>query len=698
MKEEPSVLDYVIQHITFWREKTVQIPAPEGEEAEAVSDRTGGKNQPYAVSRRWLIWMPPLLAWTGQLFLAPPSRAVFPGVLFYTLSAASLVYLLLAGRWQLTAVSSSPSGRIPLWVRWRWLAAGILASALAFYTFLGNRFSLLNIPFWLFGTAAVIWSLWVPEGWWERVRDGWDQFREKGLQLSPWAILTVLVFAGAAFYRFYRLNAVPPEMFSDHAEKLIDVSDVLSGQYPIFFVRNTGREAFQMYLTAVVARVFNTGISFLSLKIGTCLAGLLTLPYLYLLGKEVGNRRVGLTATFLAGVAYWPNVIARVALRFALYPFFAAPTLYYLIRGLRRGRRNDFIYAGLALGLGLHGYSPFRIMPVLVIVVVVLYALHHLDNQGIRNAVLGLIIVGLISLLVFLPLLRFALNNLDMFSYRMNTRMTEMETEFPAPPLVIFFKNLWRSLVMFQWDNGRIWVHSIPRRPALGLFTAGLFTLGVVLVAFRYLRNRHWLDLTLLLSIPLMMLPSILSLAFPSENPSLNRSGGALIPVFIIAALAVEGLWGTIKSAYPSRWGHRLAWSAVLLLVLGVGSVNYQLVFEEYRNQFQQKAWNTSELGAVIDQFADTVGTYQQAWVVPYPHWVDTRLVGIHAEGRVVDYALWREDISLTETVSLPKMYLVKPEDAETIQVLRDIYPEGLQSEYAAQVPNQNFLIYYVLK
>ena len=34
-----------------------------------------------------------------------------------------------------------------------------------------------------------------------------------------------------------------------------------------------------------------------------------------------------------------------------------------------------------------------------------------------------------------------------------------------------------------------------------------------------------------LLSIPLLMLPSILSLAFPDENPALNRAAGDLTPV-----------------------------------------------------------------------------------------------------------------------------------------------------------------------
>ena len=165
-------------------------------------------------------------------------------------------------------------------------------------------------------------------------------------------------------------------MFSDHAEKLLDVMDVLNGKTSIFFVRNTGREAFQFYLTAAIINLFHTGISFLSLKLGTVAGGLITLPFIYLLAKEMTNKWVGLLAMLLAGAAYWPNVISRVALRYTLYPLFTAPVMFFLFRGLKRRSRNDLIVSGLLLGLGLHGYSPVRILPVYVVLVFVMYWLH----------------------------------------------------------------------------------------------------------------------------------------------------------------------------------------------------------------------------------------------------------------------------------------------------------------------------------
>jgi hypothetical protein len=155
-------------------------------------------------------------------------------------------------------------------------------------------------------------------------------------------------------------------MVSDHAEKLLDVHDVLTGDLNVFFPRNTGREAFQFYWTALMDIVFGTGISFMSLKIGTVLGGLVTVWYMYRLGAEIGNRWVGLYALLFTGFGYWPNIISRIGLRFPLYPLFLAPLLFYIIRGLRNANRNDFIKAGLWLGVGLHGYTSYRIVPFLV--------------------------------------------------------------------------------------------------------------------------------------------------------------------------------------------------------------------------------------------------------------------------------------------------------------------------------------------
>ena len=94
-------------------------------------------------------------------------------------------------------------------------------------------------------------------------------------------------------------------MTSDHAEKLLDVFDILNGKFSIFFTRNTGREPLQFYLIALTTKVFKTGVSYLSMKIGTALFGFIMCFYMYLLGKEIGNKWIGLFSAMLSGVSFW---------------------------------------------------------------------------------------------------------------------------------------------------------------------------------------------------------------------------------------------------------------------------------------------------------------------------------------------------------------------------------------------------------
>ncbi len=182
---------------------------------------------------------------------------------------------------------------------------------------------------------------------------------------------------------------------------------------------------------------------------------------------------------------------------------------------------------------------------------------------------------------------------------------------------------------MFFWDNGEVWPISVTHRPALDVITAALFFLGVGLVLVRYLRQRHWLDLFWLISIPALMLPSILSLAFPSENPILNRTAGAIIPVFLLVGMALDSLMNAIESRIGAEWGAKLAWGLAILLVLGASQLNYELVFVQYQRSYELSSWNTSEMGKVIREFSETIGSPETAWVVGFPYWVDTRLVGI---------------------------------------------------------------------
>ena len=638
------------------------------------------------------------LALFAQRMLEPPAGAIPMAVGFFLFGLALLIWAYFDKELVFPSTVGVTQQVDPLSYHRNSLWIALFLAIAAFITFSNNLFTTLNVILWLAAVAMFLRALWLPGSSaggllaLKKVvnffkRDAWS------ISITRWTVLLVLVIAAIVFFRFYNLSGVPGQPFSDHAEKLLDVYDVTQGQTHIFFPRNTGREFIQFYLTAVIASLLGTGLSFISLKIGTALLGLFALPYIYLLGNEIGGKRVALFALILAGTSYWLNTISRIGLRFPLYPAFAAPALYYLIRGLRRQNRNDFILSGLFLGLGLHGYSPFRFVPFVVLLGVGLYLLHKQSQGSRKQTVVMLSILVLASVLVFLPLLRYTIENPDMFSYRALTRLTGEEQPLPAPAWQIFMSNTFKAMMMFNYDDGEIWVHSIPHRPALDIISAALFAIGYIILFLRYLRKRDWLDLFIILSVPMLLMPSILSLAFPGENPSLNRTGAAAVFVFIVAALALDGIYTSLRS---KRTGYRWATVLVFVLITLSSLQNYDLVLNKFSTQFMLGAWNTSDMGDVIRSFVTAGNSPDNAFVVPFPYWVDTRLVGIQSGFPTKDFALWRDDLSKSQTLAGSKLFLVKEEDQETLDVLRQIYPSGMLGHFVSPLEGKNFWIYTV--
>jgi hypothetical protein len=693
---EPSVLDVFKEKIKFWRKKkleTNQVPKDELPPPDLE------KTTKQKIIFPYLTIVAVFLAILAQTFLEPPDRTVSYAVVLYIGAAAAIVGGIFRKEWHLPEIKQEESKPLSLKVRWIPLLVSLPFFILAFITFGGNKFTALNTLLWITAIILLWSSIWLPtkskKTFSERIQTLKD-FKLK-IHVTPWAILLILTCILIIFFRFYQLNQTPGEMFSDHAEKLLDVADVLNGKFSIFFPRNTGREAFQMYLTAGIAKILGTGLSFISLKIGTVLAGLFALPFIYLIGKEIANRWVGWFALILAGVAYWPNVISRVGLRFPLYPMFVASCFYFLIKGLKRSNRNDLVLSGLFLGIGLHGYSPFRLVPFIVVFGFFLYIVHPIAKGTRKSVIWNLLLLAVISFAIFLPLFRYILEDPSGFGIRALSRLGSIEQPLPGPAIKIFLSNLFKASVMFFYDNGEIWVHSIPHRPALDLLTAAFFFIGLVLIVIRYIKKRTWLDLFLVLSIPLLLMPSVLSLTFPAENPSLNRTAGAIVPVFIIAGFGLYSAFASIWKNMRNWIGKGMTIIGSIAIFIGIFSSNYDLFFHQYHDEFLAGAWNTSDIGSVIRGFTQTIGSPDNAYVVPYPYWVDTRLVGINAGYPLKDYALWPDSFESTLNVSGPKLFILKSEDIEDLAKLQKLYPKATTFHYADEWQGKDFNYLVVL-
>ena len=691
MKDEPTVLDFL--RTIFQRGEKINLEEYFGEKdgksellVKTNPKKEKTRHQRKTSSSLTLSWIAMILAITGQFMLEPPVPRLAPALLLYSLSFL-LLFLTFrkSENVERENFDTSPNTQTEIKIR-KWpLLASLFFLVLAFFYFRGNEFNFLNLSLWMIGLSLLFISIWQAEK-----KEKTDFHVDRIFLIA--AVITVGI---SLFIRFFQLNQVPGEMFSDHAEKLYDVMDILSGRSPIFFIRNTGREPFQFYLTAAIIRLFHTGISYLSLKIGTAGAGFITLFFIFLIGRELDGKWLGLSAALFAGIAYWPNVISRVGLRFPFYPLFAAPVIYLLIKGLKEKRLNLLTLSGLTLGIGLHGYSPFRVVPLLVTLIFLIFVISHKDQSDRHFVLTGFCWLVLTSLIIFLPLLRYSLENPAGFNYRLASRLTSLEQPINEPILLIFLQNLWKSLTMFFFNNGVIWVNSIPNRPALDVFSAALFFIGLVRFCFDIFltKKNNWHQISILISIPVLMLPSILSLAYPAENPSLNRSSGAIVPVFLICGYGFFTMASQLFNSSVKRLTKITGMLALVLIIAGSIMMNFELVFNQYADQFIQNAWNSSEIGNEIKEFVEEGNSYQNAFVIPYPHWVDTRLVGVHAGFPGTDFALWKEELAVSTSQEGAKLFILKPEDQVALDTIKSLYPDAQEEIFYSRTPGKDFIM-----
>jgi hypothetical protein len=619
-------------------------------------------------------------------------------IALYLIAGAVIGWAAWAGDFE-HAVREPSAEAATVGVRWAYLGTALALAGLTYLTTGGNLFRPITVPFWLASIVMAFAAFWEGDlglaAAWRRLRR-WAARPRWRLEIDPWAVAWLAAFALTAYFRLYRLEQVPYEMWSDHAEKFLDVIDILNGQASIFFPRNAGREPVQFYLVAAAIRWLGADFSFMTLKLVTALGGLLTLPFIYLLGKELADRRVGLASMLLAGISYWPNVLSRVGMRLPFHPVFLAPAMYFLVRGLRQGRRNDLLFSGLAIGAGLYGYTAARITPLVILIGLALFLAHGASTGRRRRTLVGFAMLVFVALVVSVPILHAAYDKPEDVFYRTVTRVSEAERPLPGEPLTIFLTNLWHALRMFAWDDGEIWVLALPFRPMLDWVVGALFHLGLVVLAVRYLRRRGWPDLFLLTSIPILLLPSALSLAFPGENPHPSRAGGAIVPVFVIAAFPLAAFLGWAEKAFAGRAARTVGLGVAGAVFLVAALVNFQLTFEKYGDMVRRGAWNTTQVGAFVRGFAQSVGSYDDVYVVAYPHWMDSRLVAAIAGRPGDDFGIWPDQLPEIEDPGPPQLYLLHPDAQPEIDYLLQRFPNGTLQRVRSELEGRDFLAFFV--
>lgn len=403
-----------------------------------------------------------------------------------------------------------------------------------------------------------------------------------------------LILAATFFVRTYHIGSTPAGLYPDEAVNAIDALHANeTGHYLLFYPNNNGREGLFINLQALALKTL--GASVPVLKLWSAIFGTLAVLGLYLLGTELLKRRVaGLIAAFIGTFSYWAINFSRIGFRAIMVPFVLSFTFYFFFRGLRTRRFRDFAIGGFLLGLGLHTYIAFRIVPLILILLlpVLMLSYEHFLARYWKHAAVFIAA----AFIAAAPLLYdFLVAHPENFA----SRSAEVSIFSPNVNGGHFFATLGKtfglSIIQYNFWGDQNWRHNYPPYPLLDplvgtLFLAGLlFVISetVVLLGRRFRAGdrdtRLVRDMFLLSAFLVMLLPEFLS---AEGLPHALRAIGTQTPVFLLATL--PALWLSDKARHSLN-GAKIAIFSLLAFALVGGALfnltKYFVFFAENPNQ-----------------------------------------------------------------------------------------------------------------
>jgi mannosyltransferase len=258
-----------------------------------------------------------------------------------------------------------------------------------------------------------------------------------------------------------------------------------------------------------------TGTGEFGLRSLSAVAGVATVPVVYLVGLELRGRRTGLMAAALVAVNPMLLWYSQEARAYALLALLCAVSLLYCVRALRRGRRRDFVLWGIASGLALatHYFAGF------VVVAEVLILLRY---RG-RASLAGLWIIGLAGLLLA-----------PLAIHQMSLDHAEWIGNFTLG------HRLWETAATFV-SGETTDIISRPERPILAVLPLALGLAALALLAFRGGREeRRAAAIPLGLALAAIGIPLLIAFVSPSKDFVLARNVlPALVPLLIAIAVGL---------------------------------------------------------------------------------------------------------------------------------------------------------------
>lgn len=442
------------------------------------------------------------------------------------------------------------------------------------------------------------------------------------------AILALIIILGGIL-RFWNLGVLPASLNWDEVSHGYNAFSILNtgkdewGKvFPLIF-RAFGDYKLPLYIYLSIIPVWLFGLSAFSVRFISALSGVLAIPGIFLLTKELfpGKKYLPLLSAFLLAISPWHFFISRPALEANLALTLIIFGAYFLIRFFNR--RSSLLPSVILLGLSLHAYNTARIfVPLLVIVSFIIFgsAWRSISTQKVKNILAGLLAIGFFGLVVFQVFVGEGTARYDKLKILSPTavfQIGEMRSSSSLPPLIshlvhnrpVFFmstviKNYlgYFSPAFFYQTWGAQFQFAVPGQNLLTLPVYLLSILGLLslLTKLKGNKNSQFLLTWLLIS------PIAASLT--SDPPQALRPNPLIPALLIMASLGLFFLLEKLPKKY----------TGLVFVVLSAWIVSsFTFYFYRYNTEYKVKYSSSWQFGysQVINFIQDHGGEYERIFI-----------------------------------------------------------------------------------
>ncbi len=516
-------------------------------------------------------------------------------------------------------------------------------------------------------------------------RPAWRLDRDDG---RDWLI--VVAITTIAFYlRFWRLPDLPAYFHGDIASQGLQALSVLEGNSPGWFdVGWSNIPMFDFVMMAGTMRLW--GQDLLGLSFTAVWQSVLTVPFMYLLGREMFGRRAGLLAAALIAISYTHIHFSRIVTS-ASPLLFIVLLFYFLFRGLRLKRSIWFVLSGLSLGVGLLVYYPIRVAVVTVILLwlwLLIWKRRALvDNLPQWTSFCVAALVG------FGPMMAFVLRDFQGFVGRGTLVMisnpavaTHLMAKYGTDSVTtLWLEQFKRTFLTFFYypDASTHFAFSGPMINAL----AGLLLILGFGYCLRWLKDERYFVLVIWFTSTLL-LGGVLT----NDPPFWPHTIIVLPAVFLMAACAGERAWFGLLRALPTANRPRADW----VIAAGLAAILVLAGISNWRAYTQQMGDNADRVVRVARYVAD-LPTDHHVLIVPDPlSWQQRELQFMG--GKISGTDIPADVISSANLDALlqPTHFIITPNHIEIIPILQARFPNGKLHQHDASSEWHTFASFVV--